>query len=88
MWVWVGVGLGVFVLAVVVGVVRILGVIGREVFELHETTMWADWPTSSDRMSAESADVPSFQGKTKAPRAGIVLLTASTKGGDAGVDVG
>ncbi len=87
MWVWVAVGSGIFALAVVVGIVRILGTIGQEVSELHETTMWADWPLFAGRVIAESTDVPSFQGRTKSPRTGIVLLTASTKGGDAGVDL-
>jgi hypothetical protein len=85
MWLWVGIGLGVFVLLVVAGVVRVLGALARAVSELHETTMWTDWPTSARRVSAQSTDVPSFQGKTRTPRTGIVLLTASSKGGDAGV---
>jgi hypothetical protein len=86
MWVWVGVGSGVFVLFVGLAVVRVLGAIGRQISELHETTMWADWPTSTRRVSAESIDVPSFRGKTSARRTGIVL-TASTKGGAVGVDL-
>jgi hypothetical protein len=87
MWIWVGVGSGVFALALVVAVIRVLGVLGREVSELHATTMWADWPTSAGRVLHEPADVLSFQGETRTRGTGIVLLTASTKGGDAGVDV-
>lgn len=43
MWVWVAIGLGSFFsLSIVVGfaVARILGTIGRQISELHETEMW------------------------------------------------
>jgi hypothetical protein len=51
MWIWFAVGIGVVVLAVVVAFARILGSIGRQVAELQETMMWADWPTSPRRAS-------------------------------------
>lgn len=56
MWVWFAVGVGVFALVVVLAFVRTLGTIGREVAELHETQMWADWPTSPKRMSKSGTD--------------------------------
>ena len=51
MWIGVAVGGGVFALAVVVGFARVLGTIGRQVAELQDTTMWADWPTLPKRAS-------------------------------------
>jgi hypothetical protein len=51
MWIWVAVGMGVLALAVVLAFARILGAIGREVAELQDTMMWADWPTSPKRTS-------------------------------------
>jgi hypothetical protein len=54
MVVWIAAGVGVFALAVVLTFARVLGAIGREVADLQETMMWADWPTSARRRADAS----------------------------------
>jgi hypothetical protein len=53
MWIWVAVGAAVFALAVVLAFARILGSIGKQVAELQDTMMWADWPTSPRRVGVD-----------------------------------
>ncbi len=69
MWIWFAAGVGVLTPAVVVAFARVLGSIGSEVAELQDTIMWADWPTSPERVSVrepEQADVPVLEAASRA----------------------
>jgi len=53
MWVWIVVGVGSFFglsLLVGLGLAAILGTIGRQISELHETDDWAMLPPTRDSM--------------------------------------
>ena len=53
MWVWIVIGVGSFLglsLLVGLGLAAILGTIGRQVSDLHETDDWAMLPPTRDSM--------------------------------------
>jgi hypothetical protein len=56
MWIWIVIGVGSFLglsLLVGLGLAAILGTIGRQISELHETEDWAMLPPTRDSMEPQ-----------------------------------
>jgi hypothetical protein len=67
MWVWIVIGVGSFLglsLLVGFGLAAILGTIGREISELHETDDWAMLPPTCASREEEEQQPPQEQEKS------------------------
>jgi hypothetical protein len=66
MWVWIVIGLGSFLglsLLVGLGLAAILGTIGRQISELHETDDWAMLPPTRAAIEPKEEQQPQEQAK-------------------------
>jgi hypothetical protein len=67
MWVWIVIGLGSFLglsLLVGLGLAAILGTIGRQISELHETDDWAMLPPTRAAIEPKEERQPQAQAKS------------------------
>jgi hypothetical protein len=67
MWVWIAIGVGSFLglsLLVGLGLAAILGTIGRQISELHETDDWAILPPTRASIEPKEEQQPRKQEKS------------------------
>ena len=70
MWVWIVIGVGSFLglsLLVGLGLAAILGTIGRQISELHETDDWAMLPPTRAAIEPKEEQQPQEQAKSSPP---------------------